>query len=310
MSEDNLRRERRSTRLSISIPIVISGVDADGNNFSETAQTLIVNKHGGKIATPRHLAMGTEVLIENPTLGVVAKASVVWWGEKHHPEDLHHVGLQLLEARNIWGYAFPPDDWGREPRAEATPAPDERPDPEGAGTVGAETHVPSLAGEEITIRLLQELQESADAHAREFQDRLKLLTHHVELEFEVDLRAHAAHAKAHEVGALEEEIRVLRESLSASREEIGKLEAKIQELKCSLQATTENPRQPPTPLEEARRQLIALTNSVVESMNRAAEAGLSEYRRLLLKENQESAARQRPGAEENPPPPGGPSRES
>ena len=97
--------------------------------------------------------------------------------------------------------------------------------------MGAETHVPSLAGEEITIRLLQELQESADAHAREFQDRLKLLTHHVELEFEVDLRAHAAHAKAHEVGALEEEIRVLRESLSASREEIGKLEAKIQELK-------------------------------------------------------------------------------
>jgi hypothetical protein len=310
MSEDNSRRERRSARLSISIPIVISGVDADGNNFSETVQTLVVNKHGGKIATPRHLARDTEVLIENPALGVVAKAKVVWWGEQHYPGDLHHAGLQLLEAQNVWGLAFSPDEWSREPGAVATPAPDALPGSEGAGTVDAETHVPSLAGEEITIRLLQELQESADAHAREFQERLKLLTHRVELEFEVDLRAHAAHAKAQEVGALEEEIRVLRESLSASREEIGKLEAKIQELKCSLQATTENPQRPPTPLEEARRQLAALTNSVVESMNRAAEAGLNEYRSFLRKENQESAARQRRGAEENPPAPGGPSRES
>ena len=240
MSEDKLKRDRRSTRLFISIPVVISGVDADGNSFSEGVRTLIVNKHGGKIATTHDLVMGTEVLIENPALGIAAKASVVWLGEKSYSGDLHHVGFQLFEAQNVWGIAFPPDDWRSEPREEAPPAPENRPASEQADAIGAETRVPSLAGEEITIRLLQELQHSADAHAQEFQDRLKQLTHRLGLEFEFDLHERAAHAKVHELGALEQEIKVLRESLSASREEIGKLEAKIQELQSGLNAATEN----------------------------------------------------------------------
>jgi hypothetical protein len=310
MSEDNIKQDRRSTRLSISIPVVISGVDAEGNNFSESVRTLIVNKHGGKIATTRHLAMGTEISIENRALGVVAKASVVWLGEKHHPGELHHAGLQLHEPQNVWGIAFPPDDWSIEPREEALPAPEDLRAFERADTVAAETRVSSLAGEEITIRLLQELQQSADAHAREFQDRLKQLTHRLGLELEFELRERTAHAKAHEVGALEEEVRALRASLSASREEMGKNEARIQELKCSLEATSESLLRPPTPLAEARRQLSALADSVVNSMNRAAEDGLSKYRSLLQKENQESAARLRPGAKARPPLPGGPSRES
>lgn len=124
MSEDNLKGGRRSKRLSISIPVVISGVDADGNTFSESVRTLVVNNHGGKIATTYHLAMGTEVSILNPALGGMAKASVVWLGEKPGPGDLHHVALQLLEPQNIWGIAFPPDDWSSELRDEALPAPD------------------------------------------------------------------------------------------------------------------------------------------------------------------------------------------
>ena len=52
-------------------------------------------------------------------------------------------------------------------------------------------------------------------------------------------------------------------------------------------------------LRGARRQITALANSVIESMNHAAEAGLSQYRSILQKENQASAARLRPGAELN-----------
>jgi hypothetical protein len=114
MSEADLNSGRRSTRLSISIPVVISGKDADGNSFSESVRTLVVNKHGGKIATTYRLALGTEVSILNPALGVKAKASVVWLGEMTGPGDLHHVALQLVEAQNIWGIAFPPDDWSSE----------------------------------------------------------------------------------------------------------------------------------------------------------------------------------------------------
>jgi len=102
-------------------------MDADGHAYSENVRTVIINKHGGKIATTRHLTMGTEILIENHAMGLAAKASVAWLGEKPSAGDLHHVGLQLLEAQNIWGIAFPPDDWvaevGGEELAKPRPVP-------------------------------------------------------------------------------------------------------------------------------------------------------------------------------------------
>ena len=123
VNADNLRSPRRSTRLTISIPIFISGLDADGSSFSESVRTLVVNKHGAMIATTHRLALSTEVLIENPARGVVAKASVVWLGEKDNAVDLHSVGLELLEAQNLWGIAFPPDDWRPESGEETPPVP-------------------------------------------------------------------------------------------------------------------------------------------------------------------------------------------
>jgi hypothetical protein len=109
--EDNFNQYRRSTRVTISIHIYISGVDADGNKFNESVRTQAVNMHGGKIATTHRLTMGTEILIENRTRGVVAKARVVWLGGKDDAEDLHLVALELLEPQNVWGMTFPPDDW-------------------------------------------------------------------------------------------------------------------------------------------------------------------------------------------------------
>ena len=111
MNEDYLKLYRRSTRVTISIHIFISGVDADGNDYSESVHTQVVNKHGGKIATTRHLDMGAEVLIENRARGVMVKATVVWLGEWDHAGNLQSVGLELLEPQNIWGITFPPDDW-------------------------------------------------------------------------------------------------------------------------------------------------------------------------------------------------------
>jgi hypothetical protein len=113
---------RRSTRLSISIPVVISGVDIDGNDFSEGVRTQVVNKHGGKVATTHRLKMGAEVLIENPASHKSAKSKVVWLDGYQSPDGMRSVGLQLMEAQNIWGIAFPPDDWTVELREDPPPA--------------------------------------------------------------------------------------------------------------------------------------------------------------------------------------------
>ena len=293
MDAGPVEQGRRSTRLSISIPVVISGMDADGHSFRESVRTLIVNKHGGKIATAQHLTLNSEITVENLALSVVAKANVVWLSDKHHVADLHHVGLQLVEAQNVWGIAFPPDDWSFE-------APDEKPAAAASapaanlGGGSSDAQVSSLAGEELTIRLLQELQQSADDHTREFKARVKQLAQRVGLELEVDLREYAASIKAREVGALEGEIKTLREGLRSSRQEIEELHGRIQALKTELQSATE--RTPQAALKEARQQLSAMANSVVERMNTAAVEGLNEYRTLLQKENQESVARLRRAA--------------
>ena len=123
MKDDNVRAYRRSKRLTLSVSIVVSGVDADENSFSVIVHTQVINQHGGKIAMTNRLTMGTEVSLENRALGVVAKAHVVWCGEKGDEGDLHLVGLRLVETQNVWGITFPPDDWGSESAGQAPPGP-------------------------------------------------------------------------------------------------------------------------------------------------------------------------------------------
>ncbi len=109
---------RRSTRLAISIPIVISGEDIEGRDFSEDVRTQVLNKHGAKIATTRRLLMGAEVLIENPANGRSVNSKVVWLDGNPSRDDMRNVALQLMEAQNIWGISFPPDDWTVELRED------------------------------------------------------------------------------------------------------------------------------------------------------------------------------------------------
>lgn len=106
---------RRSTRLSIAIPIAISGKDAAGNLFKENSRTAVINKQGAKILTTRQLALGAEVVIENRALGLSGKAIVVWIGDRVSTKEAVEMGVQLLESANIWGIEFPPEDWQEGP---------------------------------------------------------------------------------------------------------------------------------------------------------------------------------------------------
>jgi hypothetical protein len=107
---------RRSTRISIAIPITISGKDAAGNAFKEKSRTIIINKQGAKISTFHHLTLGTEIKVENQLLGRSAQATVVWIGDRRSPRSPLEVGIQLGGAENIWGIELPPEDWQEGPR--------------------------------------------------------------------------------------------------------------------------------------------------------------------------------------------------
>jgi len=99
--------------VSVSVPIVIRGVDVTGQAFEENTQTVGVNKQGGKIATFRQWQIGDEITIENPALGRAGKAHIVRVDEKHIPEDPFEIGVELNEAENLWGVTLPPENWPR-----------------------------------------------------------------------------------------------------------------------------------------------------------------------------------------------------
>lgn len=116
---------RRSARLSMIVPITIKGTDDAGQAFKENTWTIGVNKHGARLATFHTLAVGDQIVVENPVLGRTAKCRVIRVCEKRFPEDPYEIGVELLEAQNVWGVKFPPEDWQKNPTSPVTTRPAE-----------------------------------------------------------------------------------------------------------------------------------------------------------------------------------------
>ena len=147
---------RRSTRVPIAIPVMLSGQDTSGKNFQESTRTLVINKQGAKVLTKYKLALGAELAVENRALGHITKANVVWLGKPPGPDEPAELGIQLIKAENFWGIDFPPEDWeeipakggtGAKPQAKApekkASPPPPAPPPVGIGAKPAEPEKPS-----------------------------------------------------------------------------------------------------------------------------------------------------------------------
>ena len=239
---------RRSSRITLSLPIVLHGKDSQQQAFRENTHTLILNRHGAKLLTSHQLVVGAEVLVENPTLGSVAKANVVWIGTKRDSSGLLEAGVQLVESQNIWGIEFPPDDWTanatNKPAATAKEAP--------APTVRVEKTLtraatPSLTSEQIATQILQDLHETADAHARQFTERLDQVVQRIGLEVEIDLRARATAAKEAELAAIDHQIMASSERLSGLKSVMEDVEIRIEEARQALGETLARVPPPLTP---------------------------------------------------------------
>ncbi len=114
---------RRSTRLPLEIPVLLTSLDA-GVPFSEQCNTNMVNAHGCGLIAPRPMALGVQV-----RLGMVsAKRSTTAWVSAvvslgGDPETWL-FGLELDVPGNFWGIDYAPTDWKIEERASpAAPQP-------------------------------------------------------------------------------------------------------------------------------------------------------------------------------------------
>jgi len=127
-SEDAGTQKRRSTRIVQAMPITVSGVDALGQPFKERTTTVMVNCHGCKYQSkhyvPKNNVVSLEIPRPEPSLPPrTIQGRVIWVQRPRAVRELFQIGLEFETAGNVWGIAFPPEDWFPYPGDEPPLAP-------------------------------------------------------------------------------------------------------------------------------------------------------------------------------------------
>ncbi|MBS1840845.1 MAG: hypothetical protein JST77_08345, partial [Acidobacteria bacterium] len=145
-------RKRRSTRIVQAVPLVVSGVDALGRPFVERTSSLIINCHGCRYQSKHYVLKNMWVTLEipHPESGQAPRSvrgRVAWIQRPRTVRQLFQVALELEIPGNVWGIAFPPEDWfGFDPQGErqiTSHLPVQTTDPEAAAALRAEMGVPA-----------------------------------------------------------------------------------------------------------------------------------------------------------------------
>src|SRR4051812_2763749 len=115
---------RRSTRLPLEIPILVTSLNP-ALEFAEECKTTLVNAHGCGVVTehslPRDLPVQLEIVQAKRTVTARVADVVSLGGE---PETWL-LGLELDTPGNFWGIEYAPSDWKVEEvlaKAESPPA--------------------------------------------------------------------------------------------------------------------------------------------------------------------------------------------
>jgi hypothetical protein len=100
---------RRSTRLALQIPVILTSLDP-ACDFHKECKTVFVNAHGCGIIVPQLLNHQTPVTVELASNGATKRGRVVlaipllenfsWF-----------LGVEFDSPENFWGVENPPGDW-------------------------------------------------------------------------------------------------------------------------------------------------------------------------------------------------------
>jgi hypothetical protein len=109
-------RKRRSTRIVQAVPLQVTGVDALGRPFVERTSSLILNCHGCRYQSKHYVLKNMWVRLEVPHPEAdqpprTVRGRVAWIQRPRTVRQLFQVALELEAPGNVWGIAFPPEDW-------------------------------------------------------------------------------------------------------------------------------------------------------------------------------------------------------
>jgi hypothetical protein len=101
---------RRSMRVLLSVPIVVSGKNLKNEEFSEETRTLVVNAHGALIAMASPVVAGQNISIVNKTTRDSRECRIVYLGNSSAGKI--QMGIEFVKpAPSFWQIDFPPEDW-------------------------------------------------------------------------------------------------------------------------------------------------------------------------------------------------------
>ena len=96
---------RRSTRVQVRIPVVVTGTLPNGEPFSEETYVLTVSKFGARLKCSYALTPGMDVSVQPKASDQRALFQVVWVGGRSGNSG--EVGIQYVKRANLFGVAFP-----------------------------------------------------------------------------------------------------------------------------------------------------------------------------------------------------------
>jgi hypothetical protein len=108
--EETQHAIRRSTRLPLEIPVLVTSLNADPP-FSAAGNTTLVNAHGCGLIVPRAMTKGFEVQLEIVSAKRYTTARVVEVVPLGGDPETWLVGLELNAPGNFWGIEYAPSDW-------------------------------------------------------------------------------------------------------------------------------------------------------------------------------------------------------
>jgi hypothetical protein len=109
---------RRSTRLPLEVPVLVTSLDGAAP-FSEQCNTTLVNAHGCGLIVPRALAQGIRVRLEILSAKRHTTAQVSEVVPLGGDPETWLIGLELDVPGNFWGIEYAPSDW----KIEESPSP-------------------------------------------------------------------------------------------------------------------------------------------------------------------------------------------
>jgi PilZ domain len=101
---------RRSERVVLRMRVFVMAENEDRKQIQETAETQVVNAHGGLLRMRQHLHVGQSFLLNNPQNSMEMSCRVVRTEEDGL--DFFKVAFEFdRPAAKFWPVVFPPADW-------------------------------------------------------------------------------------------------------------------------------------------------------------------------------------------------------